>query len=90
MSKLDPEALSDLIIETIDFALGPLKERVAAVEGKFAMLADARDRVLQVEAKVAVADAKDSRIAELEQRISELEALLASKTDTRPPTQWTQ
>lgn len=50
----DPDALADLVIQTIDTAIGPVLERLAAAEARLSTLGDLRDRVVTVETKAAV------------------------------------
>jgi hypothetical protein len=51
---LDPEAFADMVIQTVDTALGPERERIAVVEALLKTLGDLRDRVVQLETKAAV------------------------------------
>jgi hypothetical protein len=50
----DPEALADVVVQTIDLALGPVLERLAAAEARLSTLGDLRDRVVTVETKTAM------------------------------------
>lgn len=50
----DPEALADVVVQTIDLALGPVLLELAAVKERLAILGDLRDRVVAVEVKSAL------------------------------------
>lgn len=49
----DPEILADLVIQTIETAIGPVIERLTAAEARLSMLGDLRDRVVTVETRTA-------------------------------------
>jgi hypothetical protein len=59
--QLDPEVLAELVVQAIDTALGPMRERLAAIDASLARLpgheqslGELRDRVLTVELKAAL------------------------------------
>ncbi len=83
--QLDPDALADVVVQSIETALGPLLERMAAFEARLSTLGDLRDRVVTVETKAAapvvLPDIPDvvgalvplqERMAALEERVSAL------------------
>lgn len=73
MPSLDADALTDLVLQTIETALGPVLERLSVSEARIAMLGDVRDRVVAIEAKAAVPSAADPAIAEMRDRLLTLE-----------------
>jgi hypothetical protein len=69
---LNPEAYADSVVLAIKSALGPILERLAAIETRVSPLIDLRDRVLAAEAKSAV-QAIDPELAALQNRVLAIE-----------------
>ena len=81
------EALADLVVLTINTALGPVLERLAAVEARVATLGDLRDRVVVVETKAAVPPrleaTPDPDLTAVLERVAAAEARLSTLGDLR-------
>src|SRR5688572_27355002 len=71
------ERFADVVVMTVQKALSPVLERVAAAEARLSVLGDLRDRVVTVETKAAlpsVAPSAEFDAAPLLARIDSLEA----------------
>jgi hypothetical protein len=82
---LDPEAIADMVIQTVEMALGPTLQRLAAAEAQLKALGDVRDRVVAVETKTAmpVADPQVVDLSPLLERVAAAEARLGVLGDLR-------
>lgn len=76
---LDAEAISDMVLQAVELACGPLLERLAAAETLIKGLVDVRDRVVAIEVKSAV-PVTDPAVIEVRDRLLTLETKGATPT----------
>lgn len=84
MRQLEPDDLAELVVQTVETALGPVLQRMAAAEARLSMLGDVRDRVVAIETKgeqptrwVAHQDVEESRRVVVDELVAKFERGLA-------------
>lgn len=50
---LDPESFAEMVVQTVDTALGPVLERLAGLDARVSAIGDVRDRMVAIETKTA-------------------------------------